>query len=209
MEGSRRAMLTVLAIAATLAVTLPDGGSARDAEGKAKSTGDDVAGRGGCPPIRIAEDYPEDIEGGCELSATGRGIDLVVKTMVGEMRFGTCDVNYTVRAESSGRTVVHQIQVRGDTPCNDADACFTDESFLPWHGRIVEDGRGNLRHELDACFDTCMGRFEGKLVLPLTRDARGWRADATTADLGTSGLELDGRWRMRPQSPQRLSILGP
>lgn len=69
-----------------------------------------------------------------------------------------------------------------------------------WKGRIrAVDGR--LEHVVDACLDTCAGRFQGKLVTRLTRTAKGWRSSSDTGSIGDSGWELrDVRWDWEPKS---------
>jgi len=98
-----------------------------------------------------------------------------------------------MRVDGSGRTYLEGVTPAGESPCNDMDAC-DHEDIKPWRGRIEAEPDGSLTHVVNACFDTCMGQFVGKLRLSLKRVGGRWVQVADRALVGGSGYQLDGSW---------------
>lgn len=145
-----------------------------------------------CPPLRgVGTAKPR---GGCTIRANSSDIDVFVLTAMREFLFGNCYFSFTMHVDSTGRLALERAGLGGDSPCNDAPACFVSDagSPYPWRGWIHRDGDGKLVATLDACFDTCLGRFEGRTDLELRNRPDGWIARASDATVGTSGWKLDG-----------------
>lgn len=160
-----------------------------------------AAGAEPCP--RLVRRSPGLIEGGCEVRVDGE-LALTAMTLVGPLRFARCDVEGLLRVGGDARTALSDIAIIGQQPCNDVTPCFGEEHTFPLEGRVVARPDGSLLHVLDACFDTCLGRFAGELELPLRRSAAGWRMDAQRAVVGLSGWELDGALRLRDDLALRV-----
>jgi hypothetical protein len=157
---------------------------------------------GGAPKRCTAIDTSDpqgDFEGGCVVDMHGQGIDTTVRTVVGDMRFGSCTYEHNLRIDGSGRTLVEGMQPGGPRPCNDMGACYHEE-VEPWEGQIEVDRDGRLIHVVAACFDTCMGQFEGEMTFHLRRSGGVWRQRASEEQAGSSGYVLDGSWEMEQRS---------
>jgi hypothetical protein len=146
-----------------------------------------------CPPIEAAK--PRAPRGGCVVETNSRPIDIVIRSVVGDMEFGTCVYDFDLRVDGSGLTYLENIVAAGPSPCNDMKACDNDHP-KPWRGQIEAGQDGRLTHVVDACFDTCMGQFVGKLELDLERVGGRWALLADRALVGGSGYRLDGGWDM-------------
>jgi hypothetical protein len=149
-----------------------------------------------CSPIRVGNEPPFSAAGGCLARVRSRPVEIKIETMVGEAVFATCRISFDMRIDGSGRTLVSDFNLFGFSPCNDVVVCFQDRTITPWRGQIVAGADGALRYRTDACLDTCMGRFAGEVVVPLEPRANGWRAEVTSAPLGSSGWVLGGPWRI-------------
>lgn len=145
-----------------------------------------------CPAIDAGD--PRKLRGGCEVEMDTRGIAIVIRSVVGDMPFGTCFYSFDMRVDGSGRTYLEEIAVGGPSPCNDMKPCDNDDP-KPWRGRIEAAPDGRLSHVVDACFDTCMGQFVGELRLGLERVDGRWTLTADRALTGSSGYQIDGSWR--------------
>lgn len=145
-----------------------------------------------CPPLRGAGTTKP--RGGCTIRATSSDTDVFVLTAMREFLFGNCYFSFTMHVDATGGLAIERAGLGGDSPCNDAPACFASDpgSPYPWRGQIQRDRDGQLVATLDTCFDTCLGRFEGRTKLELRDGADGWIARASDAAVGTSGWKLDG-----------------
>lgn len=149
-----------------------------------------------CPEIDSTD--PEKVEGGCVARASGSYVEMDVKSMVGDFEFSSCVLDYELRIDGSGRTVISDATIEGRSPCSDAIPCFTEaDGRLPWHGRLRRDANGSLHNDVDMCLDTCMGRFEGPFTMDLRPSARGWHVTARDEPVGMSGWHVDGEWDIR------------
>jgi hypothetical protein len=147
-----------------------------------------------CPPIDRT--YPTMPIGGCKVAVESGPVAVTIRSAIGDMRIESCTFKLELLVDASGATMADGIRVSGDSPCNDLGACDYKEP-RPWRGRIERGEDGRLHHVLDACFDTCFGRFVGELTLSLERIAPGvWRQRADRALVGRSGYQLDGAWRV-------------
>ncbi|MEX1141483.1 MAG: hypothetical protein WD993_08590 [Thermoleophilaceae bacterium] len=202
-RGRLRA-LVVAAVAAPALVAWPSPAApAGGASGAAPHPGRDAravivtdAGSGRARPCGEVG-RPDDrgtVTGGCVLKASGGSVELTVNGLLGRIPFARCEMSYTMHVDGRGRTVLTDVGFTGFSPCNDAIRCFDDDRVHVFRGRIARDADGRLRHVIDACFDTCMGRFEGRMETTLTRDDRRWRERADRTLAGSSGWELDGDW---------------
>jgi hypothetical protein len=127
--------------------------------------------------------------------------DLTVLSAVQELTFSRCVVEFELLVDGAGRVKVHHLSMLGQRPCNDLDACFVRGFMAPaWDGAI-ESGRGGPVLRLDACLDTCLGRFRGPLEMPLRRERGRLWLDGSRARVGSSGWTLDGRFLLRPERP--------
>jgi hypothetical protein len=180
---------------ATLAVASPLGGAAPPPAPPDAAV--EVWDRSGdrprlCPPISVAPNGRP--EGGCTLPVRSGPVRMRVLTAVGDVDFATCRYPHRLRVDGSGRTMMERIVEKGRRPCNDIVACMT-ASRKPWPGQIAWTGSG-YRHEVQACFDTCMGQFRGRASMDLTVTAQGWRETVSAPlTLGQTGFELaEARW---------------
>lgn len=155
-----------------------------------------------CPEVQMITGLPG---GSCVVRAVA-SMDLKVATAIAQFPFATCSIEYNVRIDRTGRTLVSELEFDGKSPCPDIRPCFPDPVYVlseslgpPWKGRIVKTGEGRYEHRVDACVDSCLGRFEGKLVLRLERQGVGWRAlTQRGGPVGLSGLSLGtGSWRWK------------
>jgi hypothetical protein len=195
----RRAIATV-AVAGTVAVGL---GSGPPAAGTA--AGERLAP--GCGPIEVRGTRAL---GGCELRTVRGKLDLTVLSMFGDEPLGRCPYRFTARV-GGGELVLEDVWIRpyevpdpakrqagcGDVmPCQGpVETAREGRRGVPWRGRVESRGSDAFAVEMDACFDTCFGRFEGPMPLSLRRLADGgWRLTADRTPVGTSALELDGSW---------------
>lgn len=193
----------VVVAAAAVAIALPGspaGGAPAGSDGRADAgavsvSGPSANGEGRCPPVRVLG--PERVKGGCVAEAGGSYLQLDVKTMLGGFEFSSCFLNFYLHVDGSGRFVTQDVKFNGRSPCNDAAGCSTDEATIPWRGRFVRTAGGKLEARIDMCLDTCLGRFEGPLVLGVRPTATGWRLRADQAPVGMSGWEFDGHLDIR------------
>lgn len=154
-----------------------------------------------CSEIRTLG--PAAATGGCLIDAFAGEVDMKVVTSLGQFDFGTCGASYTVRIGGRGRTLTEEVLVLGPSPCPDVEPCFPGDSNddldpYRWEGRIRAIG-DRLEHRVEACLDTCMGRFEGELVTPLRERGGRWYAMAEEGAVGMSGWALGGaRWEWEP-----------
>jgi hypothetical protein len=192
----RRALRGVAVLLATVSMTSPCASQA---------AGVSVWDTSGARPVEcraIDSANPSKASGGCMVEAkTGRPIRVRVRSMVGDLTFGNCVYPHTLRIDGSGRTANDIRKVDGPRPCNDIRPCwskrsepFANQPFLTWSGQIRLDARGQIHNHVDACFETCMGRFEGDVDIAL-EPARAIRRAVVSRDLlGGTGFELDGYW---------------
>lgn len=146
-----------------------------------------------CPDIEVRGGK---VRGGCVVSlASGVTVDIAVRSMVGDMKFGTCSVNHEMRVDSRGNTRIDVLAIEGPNPCNDGGLCYR-KNERPWTGKIQAAPGGQLAHVIDACLDTCMGQFAGELRLGLSRVDGSWVETADRALVGDSGYRLDGEWKI-------------
>lgn len=150
------------------------------------------------------------LEGGCELWTSEAEVELQTLNLFGDHDFATCSLAFRMHVGGNGELGVADVSINASpgpagAACGDILACRRSfegeeswEEKLPWRGRIVADGDGALTAEIDACFDTCAGRFEGVTRLTVVDGPRGLRLGTRRAALGLSGLEIGGRWGLEP-----------
>lgn len=156
----------------------------------------DTSGKRPQPCPAVDADDPRALSGGCLVEMHTGAITILIRSVVGDVEFGTCLYEHDMRIDGSGRTYLEGIKGGGPSPCNDMGAC-DHEDELPWHGQIEAAPNGRLTHVVDACFDTCMGQFIGELELGLKRVGGRWQQNADRGVLvGDSGYQLDGIWDM-------------
>jgi len=181
------------------------------------------AGHSRCPAVEISG---RRVTGGCRVEAREAPGRFAALTLLGDHGLAECLVSFELRIGGSGElaaTEVYSSDLRDpralssgvSEACGDVLACRrsvgptgypTPEDILPWSGRLIAFD-GGLVAELDACFDTCMGRFEGPLSLDVTGSAeRGWRIGARRAAAGESGFEVSGGWRLERPDGRGLAI---
>lgn len=147
-----------------------------------------------CPAIDASN--PRRPRGGCLVEMDSHDLEIVVRSVVGDMQFGTaCLYSHDMRVDGQGRTYLEGMDGGGPSPCNDTDAC-DHEDIRPMRGRIEAAPDGRLTHVVDACFDTCMGQFVGELRLGLKKVEGRWVETADRALVGDTGYQIDGDWSM-------------
>jgi hypothetical protein len=182
----------------TAAFPAPGGASVRAADGGGKRCGELDQSR-----------FPR-VSGGCVFSVRSRGLSRVtIATGLGELKFGECPIEYRVRVDGAGRTWTDQLlfhdDVSEDTGCGDVLRCppkpsegraENDANLLPLRGRLESDGQGGFVHRMDVCLKTCIGFYAGELVMRMTRESDRWRTEAVEAEVGSSGLRIDGPFKV-------------
>ena len=129
-------------------------------------------------------------------------IKLTIGTAFGRFEFGECQLSYRLLVDENGRAWTNSVELSGagnvNNGCADVQPCELEQgSVLPWRGRVSATQAGRFVHRMDVCLDTCIGFYAGTLSMTLARDERGWRAVASHAGVGASGLTLDGTARLR------------
>jgi hypothetical protein len=185
-----RAPLLVLLIALTAMPASAQGADAAPGGGVRVSDGAG-ARQAPCPAIDASD--PLAPQGGCKVDMASRDVAIVIRTVVGDMHFGTCSYEHDMLVDGAGRTYLVGITSGGPNPCNDMGVC-DHENAKPWRGRIESGPDGRLAHVVDACFDTCMGQFVGEMRLGLERVDGRWVQTADRALAGDSGYQIDGGW---------------
>jgi hypothetical protein len=153
-----------------------------------------------------AEDPPPDAR---EVVVTGGRIAVTMLTAFGSFEFSDCRFELTAYADEAGRTWTHDFERDGPgAACGDIEQCgapYPGERYdgkansgvpMPWRGTLRADGDAYV-HEVDACFWTCVGFFEGRLSLRLERDGDRWRAEDVDLAIGREGLRMAGDFESR------------
>jgi len=202
MTSTHAKQLLALSIGAALAWLAPAQGAAPSEPATTSATPAGVAR--GCPEVTV-EEAPPSVEGGCVAELPPRPVRLTVLSMYGPVPFETCLVQLALHVSPAGEvwmpTFGADEEGRRQGACGDIEPCrWTggDEPiymapFDPWRGTIERAGGRDVA-VLDTCFDTCLGRFEGKLRIGLVRKGGRWRASAAPGSVGESGLRLEGSW---------------
>jgi hypothetical protein len=148
------------------------------------------------------------IAGGCVLEGSGRVLFRII-TPFGRAHFAKCTLRFTAHVRLDGLVAFDDAVVGGENICADIRPCReeTDPTYRPWLGQIEPRGKG-YRLRVDACFDTCAGWFEGPLTLSLDQ-GDGMRLRAERAQVGESGLELDGDVRLSGDDLELRTVAPP
>jgi hypothetical protein len=143
----------------------------------------------------FVEDFPA-IAGDCGFDVPKGRVTVTVATALGDFEFGECELTQRVVAGGDGRTWTTQFLFTWpvNNGCADIRPCSDDAGErLPWKGRLEQAGPGVLVHRVDACLETCVGFYTGRLVTRLTRTAGRWRLTGERIAVGASGLRIDAR----------------
>lgn len=162
----------------------------------------DLLGDRPVPCADLATDGYPLIGGGCVVLAPAERIDLTVRTLFGPLRFARCDIAFNLHIGPDARLWLQGMSIDGTGACGDILPCrpkVPEEKLhlaakLPWKGAISRTSGDRLRAELDLCFDTCLGRFEGRTRFELLEERGDWKMRTAGSIAGTSGFELDGEW---------------
>jgi hypothetical protein len=196
-SGLQRSLVRIGLLAATALFVLAPATSAERPRFEVFNTSGPKPVR--CSDIDISD--PRNVTGGCQVDLRGEAIRMSIQSVVGEIEFSECISTTTLHIDKAGRTALH-VLISGMQPCNDVRPCRSDDErvlgYLPWMGRLVPDPGGWLRNEMHVCLDTCMGKFEGRLSMRLERVRGRLRGRTLEEPVGTSGYQLDGRWRGGP-----------
>ena len=185
-----RAGASALALV-VLALLLPAASAAAEGE----VTVWDTSGKRPAPCPAVDADDLRKLRGGCLVEMHSHAMTIVIRSVVGDLEFGTCLYEHDMRVDGSGGTYLEGLLGGGPSPCNDTGACDHDDE-LPWQGQIEAAPDGSLTHVIDACLDTCMGQFVGELRVSLERVGNRWRQTADSVLVGDSGYQIDGSWTM-------------
>lgn len=161
-----------------------------------------------CARVAI-ERKPPSVSGGCAVVATFERIAFDVLTLAGPRRLETCGMYFRMVFANDGRAWMSKFGLANVTPDG---SCATTlipcrysgsgkpyplQELVPWHGTIERTARGRYGVELDACVDSRVGRFEGNARFAVVARGGAWKAVARHATVGSSGLRVAGRWRLR------------
>lgn len=159
----------------------------------------------GCPDISTAG---TEASGGCVLYARRTEFAMRLRTPAAAGVLGDeCALSVTLLIDGEGRVAIAEAVVSrlmAGGPCNDIRQCTEivgsgeerEIRKIPWLGHVTAMSGGAAEIELSVCLDTCAGRLQGRTEMSLSRGPRGWRLVAAGADVGRSGLELSGIWRL-------------
>lgn len=212
------ALLAVGAGIAALAGPLSPGAPASD--GFHVTVSEPGAGPRACPPVEVEG---LDVRGGCAIRARAKTVAFTVLTPFRTHPLSRCTFDLTLHVAGDGELVADGVEI-GDlggfgsasaygvsVACGDIRACRRFDRYdrpagrLPWPGRVADDA-GRETIELETCFDTCVGRFEGTLELPLERTAGGWTMGGRRVAPDETGFELSGAWTLAPHGGGNLDI---
>lgn len=188
------------ATAVMLAVVFAQPATAAAADVTVRNGSGDKASE--CPAID--DSNPRKAKGGCIAKArTGSPIQVLVRSMVGNLVFGHCVYPHVLRIDGMGRTALDIGKVDGPRPCNDIRPCwsreptpFDNQPFLTWKGQLRIDADGALHNDVEVCLETCMGRFMGTVDMHIQRTGDRARATLSNELLGMTGVDLDGHWNV-------------
>jgi hypothetical protein len=175
------------------------------------SSGDAVvvteAGGRHCPGVEQAGGWPP--TGGCVVGAPHGTIESSVRTPLGTFLLARCPTRAKARLAGDGRIWIEDYEMarRSDAvdaaACGDVEGCRNDRSIATaWDGELRASPDGRFVGHVDVCMATCVGRFEGRAEVVVTRRAGGWRLSFEDAAVGNGGLELDGSWPLRSSGVQ-------
>jgi hypothetical protein len=134
------------------------------------------------------------------------------------MYFGDCTVGFDLSIRADGHAIADRVTIGGRSPCNDIRPCVPDAllrrrpypglgfpltAALPWPGRLAPSSGNRFRGWIDACFDTCIGRYAGRLPVDLKRVGGEWALIARKAGVGDGVLQIDVQWEMAPGRLER------
>lgn len=193
------ALTTVAAIAALAMPAAAQDGSAP--AGGGGLTARDLTGDNPVPCPELLTDDPRTVGGGCIVLVPFADVDFTVRTMFGPMKFDSCRVGFNLHIGPTAEVWLHGMSIEGGGACGDILPCREKVPpkkihlayKLPWKGEIAHTSSG-YRLAFDLCFDTCLGRFEGKTKFDLVIDFTDWKLRAVDSVAGTSGFEIDGAW---------------
>jgi len=201
-------LAVVVLIVAPVAAT--PGASTGDGEVFVPRATDRADGPKRCPET-VAPMRTPTVEGGCYGMTSTVPLELDVLSMLGPTPFTTCDAFLTLQTSRDGRVWIRDFLLDGKgllSACGDVVQCrplhgstqIAQRRRLPWPGRMEQGSAGARIALLDACFDTCMGRFEGELEVRLEQHRGRLRLSIDDAPVGDSGLLLDTKreWSLRP-----------
>lgn len=149
------------------------------------------------------------VAGRCGGTAYAFDSMLRVRTPLGSFDFGSCITNIDFTIGGDGRIWMDKIGVGGRSPCFDVRPCAPPEVLAklekpadgvplakayPWKGRVTGTSSDRFDGHLDVCFDTCIGRYEGRIPIDLEHVDGKWHMRARDAGIGKSGLEIDVDW---------------
>jgi hypothetical protein len=152
----------------------------------------------------------------CDTTADEVPMRFTVVSVFGDQPLARCVLEFRMRIGLRGGLVLSNVanspfasKVSG--PCGDILACRRNAAGpetekLPWRGGLTASEGRALRADIDVCFDTCLGRFEGTTQLAFEQTPSGaWRLRAKAAPVGTSGLEITGSSTVQPTFGGRLA----
>ena len=144
------------------------------------------------------------LRGGCRTVARG-DVRFVVRTIFGTSRFAHCKIRTLLRADGEGRTWMMPLKISNNGVCGDVDFCADRAGKRQaWAGALRRTDA--IRHRVNMCFRTCIGRFEGPVELDVARDGRGWRLDAVHDGVGTGAWEVHGDWTIEPSGSEAPNL---
>lgn len=152
--------------------------------------------------------YPA-ITGNCSIEITGGEVELTILTVFGDFKLADCEMGYEAVVDREARSWTTSFTLDpkdGSSDCAEVIGCGDRQGAQPWKGRVrdnVGDSYGiyTFSHLMEACLATPMGYYAGTLevLLHASQDEleldpeKSWRAEAVDADVGGSGLRLEGR----------------
>jgi outer membrane murein-binding lipoprotein Lpp len=161
--------------------------------------------RSGARCSAVGERAGQIAAGGCATTIRDSGFETEVRTVFGSFDLARCRAEGKVHVSGDGRILISGFDMKGsggegadggraDAACGDVYPCYRakDGQYFPWSGRLRQAPGGRLRAQVDVCLATCVGRFEGKTDIELSRDGRGWRIDFDDAPVGPGALRLNG-----------------
>ena len=151
----------------------------------------------GCPYVRTLA-LP--VESGCVMRGRVERSALRLITPLGLVPAAYCKgFDLQLAVDDEGSLWIDDVHLSYGNPCGDIRSCEVPGTYtdLPWSGSLRMGRAGEVYAQMQVCFDTCFGHFEGKMRLELERDGQAWKLRADEAQIGDSAFEVDAQWRLR------------
>jgi|GEM_PF-6805891 len=126
----------------------------------------------------------------CAVSASG-WLGMKVRSAFGAFDLGECESDFSLRLGRANRSLIDGLNL----VCTDITPC---KGYMqrPLPGQLTHTAQG-IRIKTHFCVNTCIGTYEGEVVLRLEKMKGAWKLRAVSAPVGDGGLELNSTWDLK------------